>query len=974
MPNQPSREELLARLYLIWFYNTYTNIPGDRPEGWVLPGRWPSEFDGTAPREYQPPYPAPSYWPKGPVRFAGEPLFGSGIRITGEFRALRQESYWPTWEEFWGGTPQWPPPWPPMLPDGSISEQPSGGGGWEGSVVPPVPAVGSPNMGLSFPEVPYPPGEEPLPPFPPGHELPPPFPWGEDPVLPPFPPRVQIRQRGRPILPTISGIVRSVNEELCCIGFNPEESMLEAILTIKGMQGYGGSICSQGGIESVGFWLIEPSRVLTPTLVPRNWNGQPAPFHTIQGAPAAVRRFIGEANVRVYDIPRFLGVKTIGGQQVSVGELKYAVRLPLSPDMVEYILSCSSFAAGSINGLRVPTLHCVLAFNQIVNDSNYWMAGVTQGAMLDADIQFPKKSQWGISRLLERKSSSEESQMFPVHVALLKNKKILMFSGSGNIIYDRDPTTSGPGHERPPINYLQDTVALFDPDTETIQKIQNPWWYDTFCAGHSVMADGNVFVAGGTYEYQVKKDGGGHDPHYPGVKNVAIFSCDDDIWDSVRPTMQHGRWYPTTLVLSDGSILIMGGHTDDDDTRGHENRDLEIFLSNNYPDKNLWYYQGYGMPKTGNSDDPSHIGTYPRLHLLPNGKVFSSTYVGEPANEKNNGRTAIWTPPDYNNPKSTSIGSWENSPNVESEIHINLEDHGFNSVMLPLLPQLLSSGEPDYLPRIMILPNKKGEDPHGFSYICEPYSPEKSWTRIKTATGKSRIYGNTVILPDATILSVCGIDAEYGTSEPSDINAVNTTEIFDPMLMKWQQGSSIIKARNYHGWAILMYDGRVLIGGSNKNKKQTIYSTSDWSDEAIKQATRELSLEIYTPDCLWRGPRPVFSVTPDEVEHGNNLYVRLGKDWTWDMLDSNKIGLIRLYSVTHAFGVDQRYVGLIASNVKKREFTLTIPGKSIKNKGLLPPGYYMLFLVSKAGAPSVGHIVHIKYTPSVAGGTNDVQI
>lgn len=942
--NLDLRDRLWQRLYSIWVTHTYTDIPADRPSGWTLDREPPPHFFGEPPKEYLPPYPAPSYWPNtsggGSISRLSEapPLFGSGSQFDNHTHAL-EDLPWPTWREFWGGNdPVWPPPYPPGMPNSPDATVPGGLPLWSPPMNPPMPPGTPPGISSGLP---------------PDHVLPPP------PGNPPLPPGILIPPLGPPMSAsggTLPGITFAPSravlglEELCCIGFNPEESMLEAIISIRGTTGYGGNLCSKGGFESVGFWLIEPSRTLPPPYtMPGGWKGNAAPMHTMPGGQQAVRIFIGEARVGVYDIPRIVGNIQVGMQQISVGVLKYAVRLPLSPDMAQYVMQCVDIVAGSRSGSRLPILHAVLQFNRAVTDNNYGMGGVVWGGMMDADIQFPKKSQWGKWRLLERDTDpAKESQVFPVHVAHLKNRKILMFAGSGNVPYDRDPSTSGEGKGDPTPDYLDDSAALFDPDTDTLQRI-TPANYDTFCSGHSVMADGRVFVAGGTYEYRTKE--GFHGDHFPGLKNVVLYDPDTpdlDAWidikypdpdipgNSLTEEMRQGRWYPGTLVLSDGWVLVMGGHTDEEDESRHENRDLEIFNPQAETHTEQWYFRGNGMPSTGNSIDPSHIGTYPRLHLLPNGNVFCSTYVDNYDDMIK--YSAIWQPADYQsgNP-AKPFGTWIKAPSV-SDVRSKpiIEDHGYNSVLLPLLPDQNGA----YSPQIMILPDTA-------SYICNPET-DSDWTMIQRALPipKKRKYGNTVILPDATLMLVGGIDDK---GDPAlDRDAVLDVEMFDPVTRTWTIAAPISRPRNYHNIAILLYDGRVLIGCSNR-------------DKADNKVQRELSLEIYTPDNLSRGPRPVFSVNPGFVKRGGQMKIRLGGGWHWSLLNVQQIGLIRLYSVTHAFGIDQRYVAVTGTpDGSGTEITVTIPSGTGSTKGLLPPGYYMVFLVSIAGAPSIGHIIHIE--------------
>jgi len=64
-------------------------------------------------------------------------------------------------------------------------------------------------------------------------------------------------------------------------------------------------------------------------------------------------------------------------------------------------------------------------------------------------------------------------------------------------------------------------------------------------------------------------------------------------------------------------------------------------------------------------------------------------------------------------------------------------------------------------------------------------------------------------------------------------------------------------------------------------------------------------------------------------------------------------------AATHAFDMDQRLVGL-SSTVSSRALTVTGP----PNGNIAPPGYYMLFLINKAGVPSVAKFVQVSSAPT----------
>lgn len=701
-----------------------------------------------------------------------------------------------------------------------------------------------------------------------------------------------------------------------------------------------------------------------------------------------MRIFLGEARVRVYDIPRFIGQVTtmnvpgqpMGARTAQTGVLKYCVRLALPAGMAEYILECSKWYDSQSSGSRLPILHCVLGFNTVVGDNNYAMNNIFFGSMMDADIQFPRNGgPKGLIKVIERDDVAVD-KVFPVHVAHLPNKKILLFSGSGNVYYYKyagysDSEYSATEGVKGTLEY---TAGLFDPDTDTVEEnipvpkdpqkcdpnIDIGTYHDVFCAGHSVMPDGRVLVVGGT-EFYKKTDNHPHqDPnnphhiHFPGLRNSTIFDPQTNTWINAA-CMKHGRWYPTTLVLGDGRILAMAGHTDFEDNRKsvtgivmHENTDLDIYNSLT----NQWANIELAMPKTGGDDFSSGIGTYPRIHLLTNGAIFNATlnYTYPPEYEYPSRDTAMWMPPDINHPDQFS--RWVR---VNEGQH-GIPDHAYSSVLLPLTPESYNN------PAIMVIPDTD-------AYICEPLSTNpdnRQWLtcgRNAISSNKIRFYGNAIILPDTRVMVVGGINYN-GSYPPKDSDGVLEIEFYDHFASnpRWSvlEKPKLAFPRNYHSNVILLYDGRVLICGSNVN------ATAD-ADGEVDIANRIMAFEIYTPEYLLKGIGPEFKISTTRVKYGNHIIIELLNKWRWSDINSNKIVLIRLYSVTHAFANDQRCVVLKAVSTASSNnppmltdstFAIRIPSDTDNPKGryLLPPGPYMVFLSSNTGAVSKSTIIFIE--------------
>src|SRR5574341_1533243 len=139
--------------------------------------------------------------------------------------------------------------------------------------------------------------------------------------------------------------------------------------------------------------------------------------------------------------------------------------------------------------------------------------------------------------------------------------------------------------------------------------------------------------------------------------------------------------------------------------------------------------------------------------------------------------------------------------------------------------------------------------------------------------------------------------------------------------------------RLYHSSAILLPDGRVMAVGSNPVSK-----------------VNELRIEIYRPPYLFQGPRPAIQDAPAQVAYGQEVAIRSAQAGQVE-----EVALIHPASTTHCLTTDQRYVGLAITRRDPDTLRVQIP----PNPNLAPPGYYMLFLVSRDGVPSEARFVRL---------------
>src|SRR4029077_8155763 len=149
--------------------------------------------------------------------------------------------------------------------------------------------------------------------------------------------------------------------------------------------------------------------------------------------------------------------------------------------------------------------------------------------------------------------------------------------------------------------------------------------------------------------------------------------------------------------------------------------------------------------------------------------------------------------------------------------------------------------------------------------------------------------------------------------------SVYAAEMWSPTTQAFTTMASAVTPRAYHSTALLLPDGRVMVGGGGE-----YHGTSP----------DQLNAEIYSPPYLFKGARPTVTSAPSTLTYGSQFTVQ-----TPDAANISSVALLRPGSVTHAFNENQRYVPL-TFNAGTGSLNVTAPA----NANLAPPGYYMLFI------------------------------
>jgi hypothetical protein len=200
-----------------------------------------------------------------------------------------------------------------------------------------------------------------------------------------------------------------------------------------------------------------------------------------------------------------------------------------------------------------------------------------------------------------------------------------------------------------------------------------------------------------------------------------------------------------------------------------------------------------------------------------------------------------------------------------------------------------------------------------------------------------RLHLNAVLLPDRTVL-VTGGSLKQEDQPLARLQA----EIFDPATGSWTPVARAQVPRLYHSTALLLPDGRVVTAGGNPEGGTHI----PWDQDPEE----EMRLEVFSPPYLFRGPRPTIGAVDAQWTYGQTVAIpspQAGRlRWAH---------LLRPCVTTHSYDTSQRLVDLPIASQAAGTVKAAVP----RNPKVAPPGWYMLFVVSQEGVPSVASWVRL---------------
>jgi len=324
--------------------------------------------------------------------------------------------------------------------------------------------------------------------------------------------------------------------------------------------------------------------------------------------------------------------------------------------------------------------------------------------------------------------------MIPIHAVLTPQGKILTWGvegiSSGQFKYDIwDPTlgTSNASH-----NTITSSIGV-----------------SSFCSSGLVLPEtGNVLMPGGDARPEGLTNSG--------ITSVAEFNTSDNGL-SRAAEMSYARWYPTSITLPDGDILVSGGR----DGQLREIITPEVYSPENNEWRSLFGIQtaGYGY-------------YYPKLWVVPDGRVFGMQH----------GRMYYMTTDGQG-----TLNPVGNLPQVS---------RGNSSTAVMYRPG-----------KIMQISGEESSSTNG-ALLVDVTGSTPSLRQTTSPSQQGRLWANSVVLPNGKVMVVGGssvINVGVGVSY--------RPEIWDPATEQWSLMSQSQRMRLYHSTALLMKDGRILVSG-----------------------------------------------------------------------------------------------------------------------------------------------------------------
>lgn len=441
---------------------------------------------------------------------------------------------------------------------------------------------------------------------------------------------------------------------------------------------------------------------------------------------------------------------------------------------------------------------------------------------------------------------------------------------------------------------------------------------DIFCSAQTLLASGQVLLAGGDSRQTGSFNGG--------VTDVNRFNPVDnslklDVVPAPAPAsaskMAKPRWYASQIMLPSGRILVAGG------------RQVTYPDTQYIPEPEL-YDPKLGWVTLSGVANNAFVGDYPRL-FVPTRSSDGDTdevYV-IPTNKRDNDTAS----------KIYRLTIPKQNPQLTSSVEYTNKDlHGIHNWQQPAT---------QFAPGKVLIHHSLGDGSGAMDVVTFASGAVPVVTAAQPMS-QTRMWSNFVLLPTGDVLVLGG--SKKDIKEQPLATAARYPEIWtpgdkpedDPANATWRKlNTNELRPRLYHSTAMVLPDGRVLSAGGGS-----------------PGPLLNLNAQLFSPPSLYKGST-TGSYAARPVIKSNIMSMTVGGDpIAVNATKANeiiKVTLTRLGSATHAFDFDARYMTLTFNALTDMTLSVTPPA----NHFYAPPGQYLLTIVNTAGVPSVSKVVSI---------------
>ncbi|KAH6795198.1 glyoxal oxidase-related protein [Perilla frutescens var. hirtella] len=501
-----------------------------------------------------------------------------------------------------------------------------------------------------------------------------------------------------------------------------------------------------------------------------------------------------------------------------------------------------------------------------------------------------------------------------MHMQLLHTDRVVIFDrtdfGASNISLPAGKCRSDPSDTALTVDCTAHSVE-YDVASGSVRPLMV--LTDTWCSSAAVLPDGTLVQTGGFND-------GDHAARI--FKPCRDGSCD---WQEINPALAQRRWYATNHILPDGREIIVGGRRQ--------------FNYEFYPKKtaaetafNLRF-----LAETNNQKIENNL--YPFVFLNVDGNLFIFA----------NNRAILF---DYVNAVVV-----KNYPAIPGGDPRNYPSSG-SAVLLPLKNSsgaevLVCGGAPNG----SYVSANNGKFVEALDTCGRIRTQDQNPQWVMETMPSPRVMGDMVLLPNGDVLIINGAGSGTAGWELGR-DPVLSPIIYRPdnqVGSRFEVQSSSSTPRLYHSTAILLRDGRVLVGGSNPHMYYNFTGVDFPTD---------LTLEAFSPSYLnstYTSMRPQITSPVSQSKIGYTQQLGVGFTVPSGQVDGDSVivTMVAPSFATHSFSMNQRLLVLGGGNVTEvgtnsYQIRVVTPGSG----QIAPPGYYLLFVVHQ-NIPSEGIWIQI---------------